>query len=42
MALCCVEQIQEMAGDVDDWKRVAGLDPSGFILKSTLQVDQDE
>lgn len=33
----CVEHIQEMAGDVVEWRRVACLDPGGFIPKFMAQ-----
>ena len=33
----CVEHIQEMAGDVIEWRRVACLDPGGFVPKFIAQ-----
>ncbi|KAF8804065.1 hypothetical protein BYT27DRAFT_7170533 [Phlegmacium glaucopus] len=33
----CVEHIQEMAGDIIEWRRVACLDPGGFIPKFMAQ-----
>jgi hypothetical protein len=33
----CVEHMQEMAGDVIEWRRVACLDPGGCIPKFMVQ-----
>ena len=33
----CVEHIQEMAGEAIEWRRVACLDPGGFIPKCMTQ-----
>jgi len=33
----CVEHIQEMAGDVVEWRRVACIDPGGWIPKFMAQ-----
>lgn len=33
----CVEHIQEMAGDIIEWRRVACLNPGGFIPRCMAQ-----